>query len=214
MFKRLFQQRHANDRDLLQAAEACALVYSFDSETSDGEEAEWPLLATLVEQSPQTLHRHIAELQRRKLMQKRGKWRAIMPQALALHLARQGLENIPVSILRAIMDQQAPIRLRRSFARRLGHLHDNETAQQIVTGWLQPGGMLGDIGAFAGSSDSWAMVESIAPVCPAQTLDAIQRAMDHYGDEVFFGHEFRREFSRLCCMRWPTMLRTSIRQRA
>lgn len=191
LFDRLFWQRNAVDDGLLRAAEAAALVYSFDSETLNGETAELPLLAELVEQAPTIFFRHIAKLQRRKLAQQRGRWRAVMPQALALHLARRALGNIPVALLRQVIEEKTPRRLLKSFSRRLGYLHDSPQAQQIVAAWLAPGGLLSDVAAMETWDEAWAMFENIAPVCPILTLAAIQRAADTAGDEAVFiaGHK-------------------------
>jgi hypothetical protein len=191
LFERLFRQRNAVDDGLLRAAEAAALVYSFDGETLNGETAELPLLTELVNQTSGDFYRHIAELQRRKLVQQRGRWRAVMPQALALHLARRALENIPVAMLRQVMEERALARLLKSFSRRLGYQHDSPQAQQIAAAWLAPGGLLSDVAAMETWDEAWAMFENIAPVCPNLTLAAIQRAADTAGDEAVFiaGHK-------------------------
>lgn len=191
LFDRLFWQRNAVDDGLLRAAEAAVLVYSFDSETLNGETAELPLLAELVEQTPTIFFRHIAKLQRRKLAQQRGRWRAVMPQALALHLARRALENIPVAMLRQMMEEKAPARLRKSFSRRLGYLHDSKQAQQIAAAWLAPDGLLGNVAAMETWDEAWAMFENVAPIRPDLTLAAIQHAADTTGEEAVFiaGHK-------------------------
>ena len=82
--KRLFHQNHQENPDLLRAAKACSLVYSFNGETLEGGEAELPLLAALAEQTVSQMHGHIAELYRRQLVQKRSKWRALLPHALGV----------------------------------------------------------------------------------------------------------------------------------
>lgn len=177
LFDRLFWQGRSRNDDLLRAAETAALVYSFDGETLVDGGAELPLLAGLAEQSPLTFSRHIAELMRRKLIQSRGKWRAVMPQALALHLADRAMENLPPDFLRQTMEN-APERLLKSFTRQMGHLHDNATAQAIVGAWLSRNGKMEKLAEMPSWSDQWKMFRNIAPVCPEQTLGAIQRAAD------------------------------------
>ncbi|QQO33173.1 hypothetical protein JJC00_32335 [Bradyrhizobium diazoefficiens] len=76
LFTRLFQQRHEHDADLLQIAEACSLVYSFQGELLAGEEAELPVLGGLIGKSAQQVFTAAAELKRRDLLQQRGPWRA------------------------------------------------------------------------------------------------------------------------------------------
>src|SRR5438552_3688330 len=87
----------STDEEILKAAKVCSLVYSFDGETLDGEAAELPILADLAEQTVSELHGHVAELYRRQLVQKRSKWRALLPHALAHKLAKQALEDIPLA---------------------------------------------------------------------------------------------------------------------
>lgn len=185
-FNRLFHQRHdrTGDQALLRAAEACALVYSFDSVTMEGDTAELPLLAELAGQTVMELHRHVRTLLDRQLVQKRDRWRAVLPQALAIHLARQALETLPPALLRRAMEERAPPRLLKSFTQRLGYLHDSEAAQDIVAAWLVPGGRLHDVSQPG--RDDWAMFENVAPVRPDLALDAIEAAADREGDAVFF----------------------------
>lgn len=186
LFNRLFHQRHdkAGDHALLRAAEACALVYSFDGTTVDGESAELPLLAELAGQTVSDLYRHVAELARRHLVQKRDRWRAVLPQALAIHLTRGALDAILPGLLRRTMEERAPLRLLTSFTRRLGYLHDSATAQDIVAAWLAPEGRLHDVARL--TADGWAMFENVAPVRPDLALDIIQAAADREGDAAFF----------------------------
>jgi hypothetical protein len=91
LFERLFHQRQGSDPELEKAAEAAALVYSFDVETAVSDGAERPLLARLAGQSPEIFHRQVEKLLKRGLVQKRGKWRAVLPQAFAHHLAKEAL---------------------------------------------------------------------------------------------------------------------------
>lgn len=95
LFERLFHQRRANDEGLLQAAEALALVYSFDGENWEGDGAELPILAKLAGLDVRVVHRVVAELIRREIVQSRDPWRAILPQALANWLAKRALEDQP-----------------------------------------------------------------------------------------------------------------------
>lgn len=185
VFNRLFHQRHdrSGDRALLRAAEACALVYSFDV-TVGGEASELPLLAELSGQTVMDIHGHVASLLRRQLVQKRDRWRAVLPHALAIHLARQALENLPPVLLRTAMEERAPPRLLRSFTRRIGYLHDSEAAQDIVAAWLTSGGRLYDVARL--TPGEWAMLVNVAPVHPDLVLDAIEATADREGDVTFF----------------------------
>jgi hypothetical protein len=198
LFSRLFRQRHADDAGLLAAAEACALVYSFDGETLLGEESEIPRLAALAECTPTVLHRHIAELIRRGLLQERSRWRAVLPHAIANRLAEHALENIPLPRLQEELVEQAPERLLQSYSRRLSYLHDSRVAVRIADDWLSASGLLGaHIGDL--SPLGMALLANIAPVAPEAALTAIERVRDRSSGPAFFSiqNQNRDEFVRL-----------------
>ncbi len=111
LFSRLFSQRHADDAGLMASAEACALVYSFEGETIGGDRDEISRIAAIAGCAPATLHRHIAELERRGLLQKRGCWRAVLPHAIANQLAERALENVRVVDVHRELVERAPQRL-------------------------------------------------------------------------------------------------------
>lgn len=197
LFVRLFNQRHSDDLGLLAAAEACALVYSFDGEGRDGDEAELPRLAELANCSPAMLHRHLAELRRRGLLQQRSRWRAVLPHAIANRLASRALENIP----RQLIEEQLVLtseRMLRSYSRRLGYLHDSETAVQIVEEWLSASGILGrHVGSL--SSLGMSTLLNVAAAAPEAVLSAIERVrVEDPATEFFtFSNPHRDEFIRL-----------------
>lgn len=139
LFKRLFWQRDRRDDKLARAAEAFSLVYSFDVE---GEEQpdELTFLGTFAELSRRTMYRQAATLRERGLAQARGRWRAVLPHALANRLAQQALQKISWC---DIADEFADkTRLRRSLARRLAYLHDSEEACRIIDRWTEIDGPL------------------------------------------------------------------------
>jgi len=76
-------------------------VYSFEGETIADDDAELPILASLARRSPDEVFQALAELKRRVLLQHRGPWRAVLPQAIANRLAATALENIPQAKLLA-----------------------------------------------------------------------------------------------------------------
>jgi len=196
LFKRLFHQRHYEDAGLLACAEACALVYSFEGELFEGDEAELPRLAALAGCPITVLHRHVAELARRGLLQRRSQWRAILPHAIANRLAKRALENIhPLQIHKQLV--LAPERLMQSLSRRLGYLHDSEFAVRIVQDWLSESGFLG---ARMGNLDrlKMAILVNIAPVAPEHLLSAIERVQIE-NPVTFFtaSNPHRAEFVRL-----------------
>lgn len=83
LFNRLFQQRNESDDSLMQVAEICSLVYSFDGETIGGDSSELETLSSLINMSSNQTYRHISELSRRELVQQRGIWRAVLPHAVS-----------------------------------------------------------------------------------------------------------------------------------
>jgi hypothetical protein len=175
LFKRLFQQRHEHDPDLLVIAQACSLVYSFEGVKTHGEGAELPILAGLVGKPVSEVYAAVAELKRRDLLQERAEWRAVLPHAIANRLAALALQNIPPATIMDALVTNAPARLRRSFSRRLGYLDGSKEARGIVEAWLAPGGMLADIPNLG--EDERTMLANVAPVMPDETLAAIEHAL-------------------------------------
>jgi hypothetical protein len=115
-FKRLFQQRHEPNESLLRAAQALSLVYSFQGEDiSDSAEAELFRLASVAGKTVEELFQTAAELRRRGLVQRRGVWRAVLPQAIANRLAARALEDIPATTIEAQLINGASERLIKSF---------------------------------------------------------------------------------------------------
>lgn len=114
LFVRLFHQRHETNDTLLKSAEVCALVYSFDCQTTEGLDGELKLLASLAETSVNALFGDVAKLKRRDLVQQRNVWRAVLPHALANRLAQKALENIPLDRILAAFEQASSERLLKS----------------------------------------------------------------------------------------------------
>jgi len=197
LFLRLFRQRHGEVTGLLASAEACALVYFFDGETFDGDEAELPLLAELAGCSPREMYRQVAELRRRELLQARSRWRAILPHAIANRLAKRALESLPAAEIEKCLVVAAPGRLLQSFSRRLGYLHESAAAVQIVERWLSESGLLADISRL--DPIRLAILRNVAPVSPRAVLTAIERAGQGEGASDFFStqNRDRAEFARL-----------------
>lgn len=103
-------------------------------------------------------------------MQSRGKWRAILPQAIANPLATHALERIPPNDF----DQfclKLPTRMLKSASRRLGYLHDSAVAGVTVARWLRSDGPLGNL--FALGEPGLEIVRNIAPVAPEAVLAKI-----------------------------------------
>jgi hypothetical protein len=176
LFKRLFDQRNEPSESLLLAAQALALVYSFQGDdTSEGDEAELFRLGALIGKSPLEMYQSAAELRRRDLVQQRGVWRAVLPHAIANRLAAIALQNIPSAEIEGRLVEGAPARLLKSFSRRLGYLNTSKEAQSIVKKWLKPGGLLEDISNL--NDLGYSIFSNVAPVAPEYALSALERVL-------------------------------------
>ena len=174
LFLRLFVQRQDPDRNLLAAAEACSLVYSFDGETVDNQLNEMDGLAELAGCDAGHLYGYVAELLDRGLVQRRGRWRAVLPHAVADRLAARALKRMIPSQVERLLGPTAPERTFRSFARRLGRLHSSAAAAGFVERWLADPELLADpCGLTAFGME---ILSNVAPVSPGKVLSAIERS--------------------------------------
>ena len=175
LFIRLFHQRHQPDDALYSAAQALSLVYSLDGENvSDQSESELALLGALIGKSAQEMFKHSAELERRGLMQRRTRWRAVLPHAIANRLAATALQNIPANLIVECFTQNGRERLLKSFSKRLGYLNDVGPARSIVSEWLSRGGLLEHLEDL--NDLGYAIFNNIALVDPESTVRALERA--------------------------------------
>jgi hypothetical protein len=195
LFKRLFRQRNDDNPNLLRAASVCSLVYSFSVEATEGEAAELPSLARLADQSVAEIHAHVAELYRRNLVQKRSRWRAVLPHALAHKLAKQAMQDIPRETILSTFKNEGSERLLKSFSKRLGCLHDSQAAREIVADWLKDGGWLSEVENY--NELGLTLLTNIAPVDPLGVLECIEQAVKR-GRKIFEGsHTHQRDLINL-----------------
>ena len=178
LLDRLFWQRNEPNDALQRAARACSLVYSFDGGEQEQESKELKLLADLARMDVEEIYEHLADLSERGLLQERGKWRAVLPQAIANRLAAQALERISNARIEQKIDglasETGSWRMLRSFSRRLGYLHESEKAKQIVRKWLQSGGRLGQPDEKIGWSLYTELLTNVAPVDQQGVLSVIE----------------------------------------
>ncbi|MDQ0257090.1 hypothetical protein J2S74_004536 [Evansella vedderi] len=199
LFNRLFEQRNEPNIRLLQAAEVCSLVYSFDSSIDETESNELCTLGSLVGMSKQQIYENVSELRRRDLVQKRSIWRAVLPHAIANKLAQRALENIPINIICNRFENRENERLLKSFSRRLSFLHDSEEAKEISNRWLKEGGLLGSVSNLNELGIS--LLKNIAPVNPELVLTSIEKVLLLEEANTFFSRDNPKyiEFTRLLC---------------
>ena len=172
LFDRLFHQRGSQDSDLLSIARTLALVYSYSVASGEHGVDELATLARLAGHNRQALYAATQTLLERQLVQRRGDWRAILPPALANHLAATGLDYVPIDELRNTLEAPSSRRLLKSFGNRLGYLHLHPTAQQIVRSWLSPGGLLHAVEDL--NDDRIQLLVNVAPADPEAVLCAIE----------------------------------------
>ncbi|MBX5201986.1 hypothetical protein [Rhizobium sp. NZLR1] len=172
LFRRLFDQNQARSDELMRAAEAMSLLYSFNG-ADTGSASELSVLARLADLSMKAITRQMSELKNRGLLQSRAEWRAVLPHAVANRLAGQAVEAVPISDLTTEL-LHGPERMARSFSRRLGYLHDSAVVQSLASGLLADGAWLSDI--YDLDDLRFEMFENLAPVVPAQALASFERA--------------------------------------
>lgn len=179
------------------AADIASLVVSFDLETSEGDGAEAPLLAELGGMSMDDLHAAVVELQRRDLVQRRGPWRAVLPQALADRLCRVHLDKLRTERVWDVLVRRAPSRLFASFCHRLGRLHDQPTAVTLAERLLAAAGPLGDPARLSGAGIK--AFELLAPAALDAALAALERTLagEQAADVLALDHPHRARLARL-----------------
>ncbi|MCF7769475.1 hypothetical protein [Achromobacter pulmonis] len=171
LFERIFHQRNEPDRDLLSAAEDLALLYSIDGEdTSEG--GELARVAAIRGVPVAAIYAALNALRQRGIAQLRGRWRAILPHAIANPLAGFALERIPPADFDRFC-ASLTTRMQKSLSRRLGYLHDSAEARAAVERWLRADGPLGDLAALG--EDGRQIIANIAPVEPEAVLVRIER---------------------------------------
>lgn len=174
LFVRIFEQRQGPDQQLLQAAEDLALVYSYDGEDSSAA-GELAAIGSIRGLSASQLYAATSALRDRGVVQSRGRWRAILPHAIANPLAAYALKRIPPADFDRFCSELTP-RMLKSLSRRLGYLHDSAEAQAAVARWLQPTGPLGDLMALGQAGLD--LLANIAPVAPEAILAKLEAEID------------------------------------
>lgn len=197
LFERLFWQKGEKDKQLEKIAQYFALVYSFNVEDSEKENSELVFLAGLANVDAYTAYEEIEKLRQKDIVQRRGEWRAILPHALANSLAKEAVSRKPVAKLNRDFESMPP-RLQRSCIKRLSYLHEQSKVQELVGIWFNKDGWLGNaILNDQLSAESLTYIRLLAPICPDQVLNLIQKK--HEADEGFLTRDnpYFRELSRL-----------------
>lgn len=189
LLRKIVLQNENDNVELLTVAKVCSLVYSFNGEDDEQGEnhSEVRSLAKLADLSLSRFRSNVANLKRRNIIQQRGPWRALLPQAIANRLAAQALEEISSHDLLAHLVTGKPTRLAQSFARRLGYLDRHEPAKAIAKQWLSPGGLLAEPAVL--SPEQIDMLFSVAPLDQERTFALIEKAI-LAGDSTLLNREY------------------------
>ncbi|MBU77613.1 MAG: hypothetical protein CMK63_11520 [Pseudoalteromonadaceae bacterium] len=170
LFKRLFYQRHANEKSLETAAQCLSLVYSFQINSEKTYSDDITFLSKLSEIPTRDIYESAKELKRRNLVQQRSKWMAVLPHPIANRLAKYALENISTGVISDNFNESTDERLLKSFSRRLGYLPKCEEAKIIVNDWLNENGLLHKLYAEGKSELAWVLLTNIAPISTKEVL--------------------------------------------
>jgi hypothetical protein len=174
LFRRLFYQRHTNEKSLEKAAQYLSLVYSFQINSDKLYSDDITFLSNLSEIPSKTMFESAIELKRRNLVQQRSKWMAVLPHPIANRLAKYALENISSAIISSNFNESTNERLLKSFSRRLGYLPQCEEAKIIVNDWLSENGLLYKLYTKGKSKLAWILLNNVAPISTKEALFHIE----------------------------------------
>ena len=175
LFSRLFVQGSQIDTDLRRFAEVLSLVYSFDAEGA-GPRSELAWLASIANCSVIDLFGAVAELHDRDLLQRRGRWAAVLPHAIANRLAGRAIRRLPVDHFLGEIDKNPQLRIAHSFSRRLGYLHDIPEAQNLADKLINENSRFSDYSSLCGSEI--AFFRNLAAANQEAALANIERFVD------------------------------------
>jgi pimeloyl-ACP methyl ester carboxylesterase len=175
LFKRLFHQRHDQDKSLEKTAQALSLVYSFQIKSDNPYSDDVIFISNLSEIPPKNIYEAAIELKRRNLVQQRGKWMAVLPHPIANRLARYALENISPAIILSNFNDATDERLLKSFSRRLGCLPQSNEAKAIIKNWFSENGLLEKLHSNNRNNFAWIVIRNIASISVKEVLLHIEK---------------------------------------
>lgn len=187
LFERLFWQKGRKNEELFKIAKNFALVYSFNIEDSGEENSELDFLSNFARVDSDTAIEAIEMLKSKDIVQQRGVWRAILPHALANHLAKELISTKLVNQLDKLT-KSMPERLQRSFIKRLSYFHDLPKIKDLVTLWFSNEGFLGEK-ILTGDYDAQDLVKIrlLSQIDEDQLLNLFERK--HHLDPIFLTRE-------------------------
>ena len=135
------------------------------------------ILGELVELSGNKLYQFSQQLQSRHIIQDRSHWRAVLPTPIANRLAANALNTIPLEMILNRFSINKNKRLMVSFSRRLGYLHDNQYANEIIEDWLSTDGILRDFSNY--SDDHFKILKNMMFVNPNLVLSNLREYLEN-----------------------------------
>jgi hypothetical protein len=174
LFERIFHQGKPADNQILRAAEDLSLLYSIDGEDVS-EQGELARVGAISGVDAQPLYEALVWMSQRGVVQSRGRFRAILPQAITNRLAAHALDRIHPANFDRFCGTLTP-RMLKSVSRRLGFLHDSTTAQTTVARWLRTDGPLGNL--ITMGEEGFQIISNIAPVAPEAVLTKLEMEID------------------------------------
>lgn len=179
LLDRLLYQGNTHDEKFRSHAEALSLVYSYSVEENGSGVNELAVIGSLVNTGPTELYRSSAKLLNRGIAQQRGKWRSILPPAIANKLAISALDTMPIPNLERVFTVSHP-RLLKSFAHRLGFINDHHIVKEIAKRWFSENGIISNVTQL--SDDQIDLVEFLAAVSPAAFLNHVTDTINGFND--------------------------------
>lgn len=169
LFKRLFWQKGIEDPNLLESAEIISLLYSLNYKET-GSDSELKKLSEISGQTIQSILPKIYELEKRGLLQKRGKWCAVLPHALSNYLAMEAINSYGPIVEEGIINKGTQ-RMKYSFAHRLSLLSGERSVKELVDRWLKKDYM--DLSRLGMASSEFTY---LARVSPDTAMDCIKNS--------------------------------------
>ncbi|MBA2155528.1 hypothetical protein HNS33_21995 [Enterobacter roggenkampii] len=188
LFRKLFNQGHGENHELMRAGEILSLVYSFRYEDGNEKSQELASLSSISHISYKELYAFASEIKRRGLAQTRGSWMAILPHPIANKLAVIALDNIPGADILAVINPDNNARMFKSFTHRLGYLSDSSTALKIVSNMLSCGGIFEKMltEGKKTSPEIFNLITNVAPIAESQVIEFIERISSKDTEGIFF----------------------------
>lgn len=172
LFNRIFYQKKSQDNGLLRSAEALSLVYSFKFSDELIANDELSALSNFADESISDMYKHVIELEKRDLIQKRSQWRALLPHAIANTLAKKTLERTPLTSIIAFIES-CNHRLIKSIFHRLSFLYSSTKAISVAQAYLSQNSEFQNLKAL--DEYKIEILDYLSNLCPESVLLVLER---------------------------------------